>query len=366
MANKKDIIIVGGGIVGVSTAYYLALRGFTSTIVEKTGIASSASGKAGGFLARGWGSGTTKAIHEEGFKVHEQLATDLNIQSFRYLKTVSVAKSRRSNNNGEGNSLLDPEATKVSLMDPSTAQVTPLELVRKMLEKAQSLGVTVKKGKVVGLQREENGKYSAVKMENGEKVKGDVIVLAMGAWGVETEDWFDSFRVPMVGIASSSMIVKATASITDAPACFCSEDSNGCHLEMYPRPDNTVYVCGFGGSPHLKKEEVLKLNPDEIKPNQNRVLKAIDSFRHLSKLKSISVSESSNEADLTLQCCLRPCTSDSLPMIGKLPGVDIYIAHGHNCWGILWGPITGKVMSELILDGTTSLDLKSFDPMRFS
>jgi glycine/D-amino acid oxidase-like deaminating enzyme len=46
------VVIVGGGIVGASTAYYLALKGIASTIVERTEIAAAASGKAGGFLGR--------------------------------------------------------------------------------------------------------------------------------------------------------------------------------------------------------------------------------------------------------------------------------------------------------------------------
>lgn len=55
----KNIAVVGGGIVGVCTAYFLAISphrppGSTITLVEGTGVASAASGNAGGFLARDW------------------------------------------------------------------------------------------------------------------------------------------------------------------------------------------------------------------------------------------------------------------------------------------------------------------------
>jgi glycine/D-amino acid oxidase-like deaminating enzyme len=46
------VCILGGGVVGASIAYYLSLRGVSCVIVEKTSIASAASGKSGGFLAR--------------------------------------------------------------------------------------------------------------------------------------------------------------------------------------------------------------------------------------------------------------------------------------------------------------------------
>jgi glycine/D-amino acid oxidase-like deaminating enzyme len=48
-----------------------------------------------------------------------------------------------------------------------------------------------------------------------------------------------------------------------------------------------------------------------------------------------------------------------LPLIGEYPGVQgLYIATGHSCWGILNSPVTGLMMSELIVDGKiSSIDL---------
>jgi glycine/D-amino acid oxidase-like deaminating enzyme len=43
----------------------------------------------------------------------------------------------------------------------------------------------------------------------------------------------------------------------------------------------------------------------------------------------------------------------------------LYIAAGHNCWGILWAPITGLCMAELLAEGKSSVDLAPFSPMRF-
>jgi glycine/D-amino acid oxidase-like deaminating enzyme len=40
------------------------------------------------------------------------------------------------------------------------------------------------------------------------------------------------------------------------------------------------------------------------------------------------------------------------------------MACGHNCWGILWAPISGKIVSELIVDGKSAIDLKAFKPGR--
>ena len=59
------VVILGGGLQGCASAYYLKQRGFEDvTIVERTSVAAAASGKGGGFLARGWGSGPTRPLHE--------------------------------------------------------------------------------------------------------------------------------------------------------------------------------------------------------------------------------------------------------------------------------------------------------------
>ncbi len=63
---------------------------------------------------------------------------------------------------------------------------------------------------------------------------------------------------------------------------------------------------------------------------------------------------------------MRPLTPDGLPVIGRLPRQDnIYIASGHQMMGVLLAPSTGKVVTELILDGRASVDLEPFAPDRF-
>ena len=57
-----------------------------------------------------------------------------------------------------------------------------------------------------------------------------------------------------------------------------------------------------------------------------------------------------------------------MPYMGRVRGFsNAFMSAGHNCWGILWAPVSGKAMSELILDGAAScVDLRPFDPARFA
>jgi glycine/D-amino acid oxidase-like deaminating enzyme len=78
-----NIVIVGAGIIGISTAYFLshseALKGdSTITIIDQCPPASGASGKAGAFIARNWSGGSTSSLGELSFRLHDELAQKYN------------------------------------------------------------------------------------------------------------------------------------------------------------------------------------------------------------------------------------------------------------------------------------------------
>ncbi len=64
---------------------------------------------------------------------------------------------------------------------------------------------------------------------------------------------------------------------------------------------------------------------------------------------------------------MRPVTPDGLPAIGRAPGYDnLYVATGHAMLGVTLAPATGVAMAELIHSGNADVDLRPFDPNRFS
>ena len=64
---------------------------------------------------------------------------------------------------------------------------------------------------------------------------------------------------------------------------------------------------------------------------------------------------------------MRPCTPDGLPMIGRTPQhKNVLIATGHGMLGVTQGPYTGKLVSELVAGWRGSMDLRLFNPARFS
>ncbi|MEP7024864.1 MAG: FAD-dependent oxidoreductase [Actinomycetota bacterium] len=60
----------------------------------------------------------------------------------------------------------------------------------------------------------------------------------------------------------------------------------------------------------------------------------------------------------------RPCTPDGLPVIGRTRSERIFVAGGHGMWGITLGPATGQLLASLIATGTAPPELAPFDPLR--
>ena len=60
----------------------------------------------------------------------------------------------------------------------------------------------------------------------------------------------------------------------------------------------------------------------------------------------------------------RPCTPDGLPLLGPTASPRVFVAGGHGMWGISLGPITGQLIAQTVLKGETPPELAPFDPLR--
>src|SRR3954454_4922070 len=79
------VLILGGGVIGASAAYRLAVRGAEVTVVERSAVACAASGKSGGFLALDWCDGTPlRQLARRSFALHDELAGTLNGERWGY------------------------------------------------------------------------------------------------------------------------------------------------------------------------------------------------------------------------------------------------------------------------------------------
>lgn len=74
----ERVIILGGGVIGISIAYHLAKRGADVVVTERSAVGCAASGKSGGFLALDWCDGTpVEALTGRSFALHAELLNGL-------------------------------------------------------------------------------------------------------------------------------------------------------------------------------------------------------------------------------------------------------------------------------------------------
>ncbi|GMH53457.1 hypothetical protein TrRE_jg4145, partial [Triparma retinervis] len=374
-AAPKSLVIVGGGIQGASIAFWASKLSPSThiTVLEANDrVAPHASGKGGGFLARSWGDQTiTEQLHHNSFDLHEQLAKEWGLESYRRLPVLSVGAGTRTFDKKAAfhPAWLDGAGGRVGVMGDSsdTAQVHPREFTEMAISQS---GATVRlNAKVVGVEtvEEEDGggeRITGVKIEGGESIECDAMVVAMGPWGPIAETWFPTINVPMEGIKSTSVVWPVREETkSEGVALFCGEDDRyGTHIEVYPRRDGTIYCCGVGGSDYIDSDDLRegRFLTSGCDPNLKRVEAATQALHQISSTYTGLIPDVS-------QACMRPCPPDALPIMGDVPGFkNAYLNCGHNCWGILWAPAAGKSMAELIVGGESkTCELGGFDVRRF-
>ena len=94
--RSADVVVVGGGVVGVSTAYFLSEAGLSTVVVERDSVGSHASGFAYGGLSGLVGPGPIQPLARDGMRIHRELAESLPEQTgtnteFRYRPALALA-----------------------------------------------------------------------------------------------------------------------------------------------------------------------------------------------------------------------------------------------------------------------------------
>jgi glycine/D-amino acid oxidase-like deaminating enzyme len=349
------VLICGGGVIGATTAYFLSCRGVKATVIERTGLACAASGKAGGFLALDWCDGTPlQSLARRSFALHAELPQRIGGDwGYRRLTTYGGFASApyRARRPGAG-WLSDRVTVSQTLGSPATtAQVHPASFTASMMRAAEARGATWRDGRVTGLATD-SGRVTGVEVD-GETIAGDAVIIAMGPWSILASAWLP---LPAVFGLKGHSLVFATGTRIPAEAAFLEyREANGTVQtpELFPRPDGTTYVCA------ISSEAPLPIDPAEVAPDPGAIARLETMCRDLSPVLG-------QAKIVARQACYRPVTRDGLPLIGFVPGVaGAYMATGHSVWGILNAPATGEAMAELITDGTArTVDLSPFDPAR--
>ena len=295
----KNIVVIGGGISGVSTAYFLATskarQGAKITLVEGTKIAAGASGYSGGFLAKDWHGSATAGEHRDvlldltldchqvskvrltidlsamSYELHAKLAEEFGGKEKWGYRTVDTLVCRLILSFPRSYQSVDFDATrKAKKPSPlqwipdgtihssrslgghsTTAQVHPRLLTTFLSDKfVDKENTNLLIGQATSA-KVENGSIRAVvvRTDTGEiEVPSDNIVIAAGPWtGELSKDLLGQkigSKLGVTGHRAHSIVVKTKEELS-AHCLFTSmtlEDGSAAEPEVYTRPDGTTYV----------------------------------------------------------------------------------------------------------------------------
>jgi glycine/D-amino acid oxidase-like deaminating enzyme len=349
------VVICGGGAIGASTAYFLSRRGIDVTVVEVTGIANAASGKAGGFLALDWCAGSPlDALARRSFALHAQLADELG-NAWGHRPMTAYAGYLLPEGQRGGGTTLDWLSESVAITSrlgtpKTTAIVHPELFTRGLMDAAQRHGARVRAGRATGLARDAD-RVRGVEV-GGDTIAADAVVITMGPWSLLAAQWL---HLPPVFARTSPSLVFDTGADVPADALFLDftdDDGTTVTIEVFPRANGNTHVTAFSN------EDPLPFDPAAVKPD-------LDTLDRLHAIcRRISPAFATGKI-LARQACARPLTQDALPLMGKVPGSEgAYVATGHNVWGILNAPASGEAMAALIAGDKAAVDLRPFDPAR--
>lgn len=367
LESPPDVLVVGAGIVGLSTAYFLAQRGARVVVLEREAIGWAASGSSAGMLspfAEVDGPPPLDELARQALQLHRQLAARLLDESdidvhFRALPVLepafdSLEAERRRARLGRaspGSSLrwldgltaraieprLSPRAVG-ALCAPDEAEVDSYRLCLAMARAAERHGVAIRHGRVVGLLRE-GSKVAGVALP-GARLSCPRVVLAAGPWTGPMARWLGR-PVPVVPLRGQLLRLRV------------------------PEPTLRACLLRHGGYLLPKQDGLTLAGTTEervgFRPRPTRAGEA-----HIRAVALRLAPSLRDAAAVEHTACLRPLSADGLPILGEVPGWEgLYLATGHGRRGMLLGPISGRLLAELILDGRPSVPLDLFSPARF-
>ncbi|KAJ9097222.1 hypothetical protein QFC21_004891 [Naganishia friedmannii] len=363
------ICIVGGGIIGVCTAYYLSLHpslpsNASISIIEATAVASGASGKAGGLLAEDWHGGATAGLAKLSYRLHAELAQEFGGEKewgFRKVDTLSITTDATGNSKKASPVDWLPRGTvlasRVLGTTATTSQVHPELFTKYLLEKfLEKPRTSLIHGSATGLALSDATTPESLTITTpsgaSQSVPCTTLILAAGPWtGRVAEKLLPAKAAAKCKVdgqrAHSIVLESKEASSLSAHALFTDmtlQDGSSAEPEVYCRPDGTAYICGQSDN------EPLPATTADVTPSPAAITTLHAQARTLSP--HLDVSSSTGATVRAEQACFLPLSHRGTPLIGAVPGVkDVYVASGHSCWGICNAPGTGKVLSELVLEG---------------
>ncbi len=376
LTSTSRVVIVGGGVIGCATAYYLTRAGISDVlIVERDHVASGASGYSAGILTPYSGSNDPEllSLSAASLELHAELAEDLPSETGidhgydlkPYLRCAfgdvghaearQFLQDRRSEglnaqwlNGDEAREVCDwltPEVEGACFTEIEPTVDSQL-LTLSLLKAAEAKGAQVTVAEVSGLSDD------GIVLADGSQINADATVLAMGPWTNEAGDWL-GYEVPVVPQKGELLYMHLPV-----------EEAEGIEQD---RPPATMHNMDEGGVILTRRlsRTVLGATKEDGKGYDREPSRYAWEFI-LPKVQRLT-NRITSESVTHHTACLRPMPTDGKPYVGKAPGSEnVFIASGHWSEGVHYAPLTGKAVSDLITTGASEIDISAISADRLA
>jgi glycine oxidase len=365
-APARDLVVVGGGIVGLAVAYEASRRGLAVLLVERERLGGGATAVAGGMLAPvsegEEGDPRLVALCLESARLYPEFVAAVESDSgracgYRAEGTLLLALNHdhrtqlehaAAAHRGHARRLVWLGEDEVKAREPRLApralgaflaeedrQVDPRALAAALAAALARRGVAVREGTTVAAI--EPGAVELRGAGGSERVAARQVVLCAGAWCNEALPGLPA--LPLRPVRGQIVRLRGEALIRHVVR---TPD-----VYLVPRADGELLVGATS--------EERGFDPA---PTAGAVLELLrEAFRAVPGVAELAVSE--------LTVGFRPTLRDHLPAIGpaRLPGV--FLAAGHYRNGVLLAPVTARLLVEGLLRGAMPEALAPFSPARF-
>lgn len=376
---QADVVIVGAGIVGSACAYFLAKGGLRVVLVERGSIANGTSGSGeGNVLLSDKAPGPEMELAKLGRQLWEELAgtlpydfefepkggivvaeTDAQLANMAAtidgLRAVQVTVEQMSPADLQREEPFLARDLPGGLYFPQDAQVQPMLACAALVKAAKTLGATfLPQTALLNVELDEKGVVRAALTTVG-RVETPRLVNAAGPWSSQLAE--------LVGLALPTRPRKGHIIVTEPlPKMVWHKVFEGSYADTVNSGDAALQVASV----------VEATKSGTILLGSSRQLVGFDPALDTQVLKMIArravrfYPVLAGVQALRAYAGFRSFTPDHLPVIGEskqVPG--FYINTGHEGAGIGLGPISARLLSQLILGQPPALDPVPFQPERF-
>jgi len=362
-----DIAIIGGGVNGCALAYELAKKGVNATVFEKGYLGSGATGRCGGGIRQQFDTEDNIRLAMESVKIFEKIEKELGYdieydqggylvlahsdeEAEKFKKNVELQRSMGLGVNFLENNeihalvpILDLEGARAvgGTFCQTDGYANPFKVTEAYAKNAERLGAEIKTfTEVKGIKKEK--KQFGIITEK-EKIKADVVVNAAGCYSKNIAE--------MVGVNLPNKPYRHEILATEIlkpvlkPMIISFKDG------IYFCQHKTGQIVGGIGNP----DEPSGINPSSSFWFLEKMAKTIT--RYIPAFKNLNV--------LRQWAGMYDVTPDARPILGKTNVKNFFVVCGFSGHGFMVAPVTAKLMSELIIDGKSSIPIDSLSIDRF-